>query len=110
MKILALEVEAEGVKAEQFTPHLKAEARHVWELYQRGVLRESDFRADRSEAVLILECGGANAGLPASGAGRADPFRSGSAGTLSGIYAAVWGIVTARVTNRLRTVTSSRGF
>jgi hypothetical protein len=56
MKILAMEVEAEGVKAEQFTPHLKAEARHVWELYQRGVLRESYFRADRSEAVLILEC------------------------------------------------------
>ena len=56
MKILAMEVEAEGVKAEQFTPHLKAEARHVWELYQRGVLRESYFPADRSEAVLILEC------------------------------------------------------
>jgi len=56
MKILAMEVEAEGVKAEQFTPHLKAEARHVWELYQRGVLRESYFRADCLEAVLILEC------------------------------------------------------
>jgi len=56
MKILAMEVEAEGVKAEQFTPHLKAEARHVWELYQRGVLRESNFRADCLEAVLILEC------------------------------------------------------
>ena len=27
MKILAMEVEAEGVNAEQFTPHLKAEAR-----------------------------------------------------------------------------------
>ena len=56
MKILAMEVEAEGVKAEQFAAQLKAEARHVWELYQRGVLRESYFPADRSEAVLILEC------------------------------------------------------
>lgn len=56
MKILAMEIEIEGVKPEQFAPHLKAEARHVWELYQGGILRELYFRADRSEAVLILEC------------------------------------------------------
>jgi len=56
MKILALEVEEEGIKPEQFAPHLKAEARRVWELYQSGVLREAYFRADRSEAVLVLEC------------------------------------------------------
>jgi len=56
MKILAMEVEAKGVKPEQFAPHLQAEARRVWELYESGVLRELYFRADRSEAVLILEC------------------------------------------------------
>ena len=56
MKILALEVEEEGVTPNQFTPHLKAEARRVWELYQSGAIREMYFRADRSEAVLILEC------------------------------------------------------
>lgn len=56
MKILALEVEAEGIKPEQYTPHLKSEARRVWELYQNGTIRELYFRADRSEAVLILEC------------------------------------------------------
>jgi hypothetical protein len=56
MKILALEIETEGVKPEQFAPHLKAEARHVWELYQGGAIRELYLRADRSEAVLILEC------------------------------------------------------
>jgi hypothetical protein len=56
MKILAMEVETEGVTPEQFTPHLKAEARRVWELYQSGMIRELYFRADRSEAVLILEC------------------------------------------------------
>lgn len=56
MKILALEIEAEGIKPEQYTPHLKAEARCVWELYQSGTIRELYFRADRSEAVLILEC------------------------------------------------------
>jgi hypothetical protein len=56
MKILAMEVETEGVKPEQFAPHLQAEARQVWELYQNGLIRELYFRADRSEAVLILEC------------------------------------------------------
>ena len=56
MKILAMEIETQGVKPEQFAPHLKAEARHVWELYQSGTIRELYFRADRSEAVLILEC------------------------------------------------------
>lgn len=56
MKILAMEVEAAGIKPEQYGPHLKAEARRVWELYQAGTIRELYFRADRSEAVLILEC------------------------------------------------------
>ena len=56
MKILAMEIETEGVKPEQYRPHLKAEARRVWELYQSGAIRELYFRADRSEAVLILEC------------------------------------------------------
>ncbi len=56
MKILAMEVETAGVRPEQFPPHLKAEARRVWELYQSGTIRELYFRGDRSEAVLILEC------------------------------------------------------
>ena len=34
----------------------KDEARKVWGLYQAGVVRETYFRADRSEAVLVLEC------------------------------------------------------
>jgi len=56
MKILAMEVESSGIQPEQYPPHLKAEARRVWELYQSGVIRELYFRADRPEAVLILEC------------------------------------------------------
>jgi hypothetical protein len=56
MKILALEHESESMKSEQFTPHLKAEAERVWELVQNGVIRETYFCADRSEAVLMLEC------------------------------------------------------
>lgn len=60
MKILAVEIEVEGVKPEQFQPHLKAEAQGVWELYQNGLIRELYFRADRSEAVLMLECANVN--------------------------------------------------
>ena len=56
MKILAIEKESEGIKPEQFTPHLKDEAARVWEMYQSGIIRELYFRQDRSEAVLILEC------------------------------------------------------
>lgn len=56
MRILALEIEAEGTKPEQYAPHLKSEARRVWELYQNSTIRELYFRADRSNAVLILEC------------------------------------------------------
>jgi len=56
MKILAMEIETENIRPGQFTPHLKAEAQRVWELYQTGTIRELYFRANRSEAVLILEC------------------------------------------------------
>jgi len=56
MKILAIEKETPSATAEQFKPHLKAEAARVWELYQTGVFREIYFRADQSDAVLILEC------------------------------------------------------
>ncbi|GIL14499.1 MAG: hypothetical protein BroJett038_32190 [Chloroflexota bacterium] len=56
MKFLALEHEVPGVADEQFAPHLKAEAARAWELYLDGVIRELYFRADRHEAVLVLEC------------------------------------------------------
>lgn len=56
MKFLALEHEKPGLQAADFQPHLKAEARAVWELYQSGLLRELYFRPDRHTAVLILEC------------------------------------------------------
>jgi len=55
MKILALEQPVAGVTPESFAPHLRAEARRVWELQQSGALREAWFRADRPDAVLVLE-------------------------------------------------------
>ena len=56
MKMLVIEKEMPGVTAEQFKPHLKAEALRVWELYQADVIRELYFRTDRPDAVLMLEC------------------------------------------------------
>ena len=47
----------QGISGDQFTPHLREEAAHAWELYQACVIRELYFRADRPRAVLILECG-----------------------------------------------------
>ena len=56
MKILAIEKEYDGKTVEDFQPHLEAEARQVWKLYKKGVIREIYFRADRTSAVLIPEC------------------------------------------------------
>ena len=56
MKILAMEKEIGSAKPEQFAPHLKAEAAQVWKLVQDGLIRETYFRAERTEAVLMLEC------------------------------------------------------
>ena len=56
MKIIALEHELPNATADGFQQYAKDEAKKVWELVQAGVVRETYFRADRSEAVLVLEC------------------------------------------------------
>ena len=56
MKILGIEYECSGATEEHFQQHAKSEARKVWELIQAGIVREVYFRADKNEAVLILEC------------------------------------------------------
>ncbi len=56
MKLLALEREVPGVSAAELAPHLEAEAAAAWALHQAGTIRELYFRADRTEAVLVLEC------------------------------------------------------
>jgi hypothetical protein len=56
MKILALEREIPSYASKDFRVHARAEALRLWELYQAGILREFYFRADRDEAVLVLEC------------------------------------------------------
>jgi hypothetical protein len=56
LKIIAIEHEVPGTRDEQFAPLLRDEAACVWELYRSAAARELYFRADRSEAVLVLEC------------------------------------------------------
>ncbi len=56
MQILALEVEKEEASADDFQPLLIEEARIVWKLYQDNFIREIYFRADKTSAILILEC------------------------------------------------------
>ena len=56
MKILAIEHELPNVVAEDFQRYANEEARKAWDLHQAGVIRELYFRADRNEAVLVLEC------------------------------------------------------
>jgi hypothetical protein len=59
MKILAVEKDVPGIKDEDYAPFLKQEAGKVWELFQRGIIREFYFTNDASHfAVLILECSG----------------------------------------------------
>jgi muconolactone delta-isomerase len=56
MKILALEHELADATVEQFQKFARDEASRVWELTQESIIRESYFRLDYNEAVLILEC------------------------------------------------------
>lgn len=56
MKILALEHELPDAPADKFQQYAGDEAKKVWALVQAGVIRETYFRVDRSEAVLMLEC------------------------------------------------------
>jgi hypothetical protein len=55
MKILALEKEKSGLTSNDFVPYLNAEAKHVYALQQKGIVREIYFNQNH-EAVLILEC------------------------------------------------------
>ncbi len=56
MKILAIEHELPNASVEQFQKYAEAEALMAWQLHQAGMIRELYFRADKEEAVLVLEC------------------------------------------------------
>jgi hypothetical protein len=56
MRILALATDLPGATAEAFAALGCEEAAALWALVQAGVVRETSFRADRDDAVLVLEC------------------------------------------------------
>jgi hypothetical protein len=56
MKFMLLEKEIGAPSADAFHAHLEAEARHVWNLVQQGIVRETYFNSDQHTAVLMLEC------------------------------------------------------
>lgn len=56
MRIWALEVENPDASADDYKPLLVEEAKKVWEFCQEDIIREIYFRADRTSAVLVLEC------------------------------------------------------
>ncbi len=56
MKILAIERENPGLTSKDFKPYLDHEAKMVWELYEKGVIREIYFGAEEHNAHIVLEC------------------------------------------------------
>lgn len=57
MRLLALEHELKPLDPATAAGVLRAEAMALWALQQEGLVREAHFRADRKEAVLVLEAG-----------------------------------------------------
>ncbi|NVM76352.1 hypothetical protein FHW83_002147 [Duganella sp. SG902] len=55
MKLLCLDIPAPGATMEQYQPHLIAEARHGWQLYKNGLVRDIYFRQDRPGVAIIAE-------------------------------------------------------
>lgn len=65
MKFLCLDIPAPGATLEKYQPHLQEEARHAWQLYKGGIVRDMYFRQDRPGVAIIAECESADAALKA---------------------------------------------
>ena len=55
MKIIALEKELENARTIDFRKNAKAEAKALWQLYLKEIVREFYFRKEKNLTVLILE-------------------------------------------------------
>lgn len=55
MKFLVKETELRSIPSDQKEQLLADEALHVWNLYQKGIIREIYFTAETHEAVIIFE-------------------------------------------------------
>jgi len=55
MKFLCLDVPQPGATMEKYLPHMKDEARHAWQMYKGGMIRNIYFRQDRPGVAIIAE-------------------------------------------------------
>jgi hypothetical protein len=55
MKILALEKELDNTRTIDFRKNAKAEAKALWRLYLKEIVREFYFMKEKNLAVLVLE-------------------------------------------------------
>jgi hypothetical protein len=55
MKIIALEKELNDSRTSDFKKYAHAEAKVLWQLYLKGIVREFYFQKDENLAVLVLE-------------------------------------------------------
>ncbi|CAM3283809.1 superoxide dismutase [Pseudomonas floridensis] len=56
MKLLCLDIPQPGATFEHYQPYMLEEARHAWQLYKNGIVRDFYFRQDRPGVALIAEC------------------------------------------------------
>lgn len=56
MKLLCLDIPMAGATIEKYQPHMLDEARHAWQLYKSGFVRDMYFRQDRPGVAIIAEC------------------------------------------------------
>ncbi|KQQ78171.1 superoxide dismutase [Xanthomonas sp. Leaf131] len=56
MKLLCLDIPQSGATMQAYQPHMADEARHAWQLYTSGIVRDFYFRQDRPGVALIVEC------------------------------------------------------
>lgn len=55
MKLLCLDVPQPGASPDKYLPYLKDEARHAWQMYKGGIIRDIYFRLDRPGVAIIAE-------------------------------------------------------
>ncbi|MES2947986.1 MAG: superoxide dismutase [Pseudomonadota bacterium] len=55
MKLLCLDIPRPGASLDQYQPYMLDEARHGWQLYKSGIVRDIYFRQDRPGVAIIAE-------------------------------------------------------
>ncbi|WP_115512989.1 MULTISPECIES: superoxide dismutase [Xanthomonas] len=55
MKFLCLDTPQPGASLEKYQPHMLDEARHCWQDYKSGFVRDIYFRQDRPGVAIIAE-------------------------------------------------------